>query len=93
MFEKPDAYVTHGLDLAYQAGKIGGSMPTVMNAANELAVSMFLNREVEFLDIYRMISYAMENHAVSENPGLDKILETEQEVYQKLKDMEQWRKK
>lgn len=88
-FEMPNVDVLRGLPIAYEAGQIGGSMPTVMNAANEYAVASFLNRKVEFLDIYQMIEFAMKSHSVIKNPNLDEILETESETYQRLKD---WRK-
>lgn len=52
-----------------------------MNAANEFAVAKFLNKEIGFTDIYRMIEYAMEHHSFIKNPSLDDILETEKETY------------
>lgn len=85
-FEEPDSDVLQGLDLAYSAGAAGGSMPTVMNAANELAVKKFLQREIAFLDIYRMITYAMEKHSLIKKPTLEDILEVERETYQVLED-------
>ncbi len=80
-FEKPDTETFRGLALAYEAARAGGSMPTVFNAANEMAVKMFLNRKIKFLDIYDMISDAMENHKKIENPGLSEILKAESETY------------
>ena len=50
-FERPDMETFYGLKPAYEAGKIGGSLPTVFNAANERAVAMFLNREIGYLQI------------------------------------------
>lgn len=88
-FERPDTEILRGLPIAYGAGIEGGSMPTVMNAANECAVAAFLNRKIEFLDIYRMIEYAMEHHKTIPNPDLDEILKIEGETYQRLKE---WRK-
>ena len=61
-FEKPDTDTFLGLPLAFQAARTGGSMPTVFNAANERAVSKFLHRKIRFLDIYDIISDAMEHH-------------------------------
>lgn len=58
------------------------SMPTVFNAANELAVSKFLHKKIRFLDIYDIIGQSMERHKVIENPGLEEILETESDTYQ-----------
>ena len=83
-FEKPDTDTFRGLALAYEAAKAGGSMPTVFNAANEMAVKKFINREIKFLDIYRLISDAMEHHTIVENPNLDEILKAEAETYEYL---------
>lgn len=73
-FEEPNKKVFKGLDLAYKAGKIGKSMPTVLNAANEIAVELFLNKKIKFLDIYKIIEKAMENHKIEEVENLDSIL-------------------
>lgn len=80
-FEEPDMQTFLGLPLAIEAANKGGSMPTVLNAANERAVSKFLNRKVSFLQIYDIISECMKVHRLIENPTLEQILETEQEVY------------
>lgn len=85
-FEKPDYDVFRGLAMALEAGKTGGSMPTVFNAANEKAVAMLLNREIEYMDIERIISHCMEKHTLIPNPDLQDILNTEQWVYQLIKD-------
>lgn len=77
----PDRNVFKGLDFAYNAINIGGSMPTVLNAANEKAVSMFLNEDIKFLQIYDIIEKCMMKHTLIKNPSLDDILETEQWVY------------
>lgn len=79
-FEEPNTKVLRGLDLAKRSFETGGSMTTVMNAANEFAVAKFLNKEIGFMDIYRMIEYAMEHHSFIKNPSLDDILETEKET-------------
>ncbi|MBP3927314.1 MAG: 1-deoxy-D-xylulose-5-phosphate reductoisomerase, partial [Clostridium sp.] len=71
----------NGLSLAYQAGRRGGSLPTVFNAANERAVQKFLNREISYLTITDMIEAAMEQHQVIENPSVEEILAAEQETY------------
>ena len=81
-FEKPDTDTFKGLPMAYDAIAAGGSMPTVYNAANEKAVSLFLNREIKFLEIYDLIQGAMENHKVKENPTVAEILEAEAEAYE-----------
>lgn len=80
-FEPPRLDVFEGLALAYEAARAGGSMPTVFNAANERAVAKFLNREIGFLDIVRIIRQAMEHHQVIVSPDLDQILMTEQQTY------------
>ena len=80
-FEPPRLDVFEGLALAYEAARAGGSMPTVFNAANERAVAKFLNREIGFLDIVRIIRQAMEHHQVIVSPDLNQILMTEQQTY------------
>ncbi|MBQ7629730.1 MAG: 1-deoxy-D-xylulose-5-phosphate reductoisomerase, partial [Selenomonadaceae bacterium] len=66
-FEEPDLKTFRGLQLAYDAGKIGGTMPCVFNAANEVAVNAFLRGEIKFTQIYDVIENAMESHAVLKN--------------------------
>lgn len=83
-FEKPDMDTFLGLKYAYEAINTGGSMPTVLNAANELAVAKFLNKTVRFLEIYDMIRFCMDQHKVIDNPGVEEILETEQWVYETI---------
>lgn len=77
-FEAPDREVFKGLDLAYRAGRIGKSMPTVLNAANEIAVELFLNKKIKFLDIYKIIEKAMDSHKVEDIDDLDSILRIDQ---------------
>lgn len=81
-FDNPDMETFRGLPLAIQASRLGGSMPTVFNAANERAVAKFLNKEIGFLDIYRIIEEAMQRHEIIENPELEQILETEEKTYE-----------
>ncbi len=76
-FEEPNLDTFTGLKLAYEAFRIGGSMPTVYNAANEKAVSLFLNRKISYLDITEFIGLCMENHTVVSNPTVEQILEAE----------------
>lgn len=83
-FEKPDLEAFLGLRYAYDAVKTGGTMPTVLNAANELAVAKFLNNKIHFLEIYEMIQICMEEHKVIENPTVEDILETEKWVYETI---------
>ncbi len=80
-FEEPDMNTFLGLRLAYEAGKLGGSMPTVYNAANEWAVAEFLKGEIEFLAIPALINEAMKHHHPIASPTLKEILNTEQETY------------
>ncbi len=81
-FEKPDMQVFRGLSMAYQVGKEGGSLPTVFNAANEYAVARFLERRIQFLDIYQMIEMCVDAHKKIENPSVEEILEAEQWTYE-----------
>lgn len=81
-FEEPDLNNFAGLKMAYEAGRMGGSMPTVFNAANEKAVAKFLNRKIGFLDITDMIQYCMEQHENINHPTVEQILEIEQWVYE-----------
>lgn len=81
-FEDPDLDTFKGLAYAFEAAKTGGSMPTVFNAANERAVSKFLNRSIKFTEIYDIIRYCMDTHHVIENPDVQQILDTEQSVYE-----------
>ena len=87
-FEKPDMENFRALRLAFDAGRKGGSMPTVFNAANEQAVQMFLDKKIKYLDIVEMIEYAMENHKFIDNPNIDEILESEKYAYECIR--EKW---
>lgn len=83
-FEKPDMETFKGLKLAYEAGKAGGSMPTVFNAANEKAVSLFLDRKIGYLDITNIIEECIKAHKLIENPNIEEILEVERAVYEMI---------
>lgn len=83
-FEKPNTDVLRGIPIAVEASRIGGSMLTAMNAANEYAVARFLKKDIAFLQIYDMIEYAMSKHQVIKHPDLSQILETERETYERL---------
>ncbi len=83
-FEKPDMETFYGLKLAYEAGRTGGSLPTVLNAANEKAVAMFLNREIRYLQIPEIIQECMEWHRVIEHPTVEEILAVEQATYEMI---------
>lgn len=81
-FDTPDPENFRGLKLAYEAGRTGGSLPAVFNAANELAVSLFLDKKISYLAITDLIQGAMESHSVKEDPCVEEILEAEQEAYE-----------
>ena len=83
-FEEPDMDTFYGLKLAYIAGRRGGSLPTVFNAANELAVQQFLRKEIKYLEIMEIIEDCIRAHKVIEDPSLDEILKTEQETYERI---------
>ena len=85
-FSVPDMENFRGLKLAYEAGRQGGSMPTVFNAANEMAVSLFLNGRIGYLDIVDIIGEAMACHKVQADPDVAGILKAEQETYGFIKD-------
>ncbi|HJB82062.1 MAG TPA: 1-deoxy-D-xylulose-5-phosphate reductoisomerase [Candidatus Mediterraneibacter intestinavium] len=84
-FEKPDLETFYGLKLAFEAGRTGGSLPTVFNAANEKAVAMFLDRKIRYLEIPEIIQACMENHKNIPDPTVEEILKTEQETYEFIK--------
>jgi len=86
-FEEPDLDTFYGLKLGIKAGEIGGSMPTVFNAANEWAVAKFLEGKIGFLDIPELILQAMENHTVIPSPSLNEILNTEQQTYDFIEEL------
>lgn len=81
-FEKPDTEAFPGLRLAYEALAAGGSMPTVYNAANEKAVSLFLDRKIKYLQIAELIEESMKRHKVIQNPDVNQILQAEAETYE-----------
>jgi len=79
-FEKPDCETFYGLKLAFLAGRVGGSMPTVYNAANEVAVELFLEKKISYLQIPEIIEGAIHSHQVIEKPTVEEILEVEQNI-------------
>ena len=84
-FDKPDFDNFRGLALAYEAGRTGGSLPVVFNAANEMAVARFLNREISYLEITDIIEASMKNHKIIDHPTLEQVLAAEQETYEFIK--------
>ena len=81
-FEKPDTDTFRGLALAYQAMEKGGNIPTVYNAANEKAVSLFLDRKISYPEITELIEACMENAEFIDHPDVDEILGTEAAAYE-----------
>lgn len=84
LVSKPNPVLLKSIELAISAGRKGGNMPTIFNAANEFAVSKFLHREIGFLDILTLIKKGMELVPFIENPSLEEILETEKKVVEVL---------
>ena len=84
-FEEPDMENFRGLAIAYEAGKRGGNVPTMFNAANELAVSMFLDRKIKYLDIIDIIEQTMTNIEYIDNPDVKQILDTEAAAYEYIR--------
>jgi len=79
-FEKPNFELFPCLKYAYESGKIGGTMPTVMNAANEIAVSAFLKNKIKFMDIPKIVKMAIDKHKPLKNPTLHQILEIDKKI-------------
>lgn len=79
-FEEPDMETFKGLPLAYRAGKTGGTMPVVFNAANEVAVELFMKEKIKFLEIYDVIEKAMDNHMPVKIENLEIILNVDEEI-------------
>lgn len=86
-FEKPDMETFAGLSMALAAAEAGGTMPTVYNAANERAVSLFLQKKIRFLQIYELIADCMSAHRIVNNPNVNEILEAEAETYDFIKQL------
>lgn len=87
-FEKIDTQVFQGIDLARKAGNVGGTMPIVLNAANEIAVDFFLKEKIRFLEIYEVIQAAMEQFPREEIQSLEHILAKDHEVREWVKTWE-----
>ena len=79
-FEEPDMETFKGLPLAYRAGKTGGTMPVVFNAANEVAVELFMKEKIKFLEIYDVIEKAMDNHMPVKIENLEITLNVDEET-------------
>ncbi|WP_227395510.1 1-deoxy-D-xylulose-5-phosphate reductoisomerase [Jeotgalibacillus aurantiacus] len=83
-FETMDLERYRCLAFAYEAGRAGGSMPAVMNAANEAAVALFLNEKISFLDIENLIEESMGAHQVIQDPDLETIFELDKETRSRI---------
>jgi 1-deoxy-D-xylulose-5-phosphate reductoisomerase len=79
-FEEPDREAFPALDLAYQALQIGGTMPAILNGANEIAVSLFLENKISFLEIPQLIDQVMKSHKMILKPDLNQVLAADQEA-------------
>lgn len=82
-FENPNNRLFPALELAYSAGKIGGTMPAVLNGANEVAVQGFLEKKIKFLQIAEIVEKVMNQHQVIKNPELEEILNADWEARQR----------
>lgn len=91
-FEEVDNETFKGITLAYQAGKIGNTMPTVLNAANEIAVNLFLEKKIKFLDIYQIVEDEISNHKIitlkNNHEDLNIIKQIDEETRKRVK--EKW---
>ena len=76
-FEEPDTERFPALNLARRAGEAGGTLPAVLNAANEMAVEAFVNRQISFIEISRWVERVMDRHACEADPTLAQILEAD----------------
>ena len=79
-FFEPDFEKFPSLKLAIHAGKTGGTAPVCMNAANEEAVMSFLNKEISFLDIYKITKKVYDNYKPIMNPTIDEILSEDEKI-------------
>jgi 1-deoxy-D-xylulose-5-phosphate reductoisomerase len=77
----------HALKLAIDAGRAGGTMTTVLNAANEAAVSLFLQEKIGFLTIDELIERAMDEHTILSNPDLETILHVDAKTRKSIENM------
>jgi 1-deoxy-D-xylulose-5-phosphate reductoisomerase len=79
-FEKPDMETFQCLQLAYEAGKMGGNMPAIFNGANEVAVELFLNKKIDYLQIEYIIRECIEKFDYNEKPTLEEIIDIDKKV-------------
>ena len=86
-FEKPNLELFPCLKYAYDAGVLGGTMPTVLNTANEVAVHSFLNKKMKFNEIPIIIKKIMDSHNVIKNPDLNQILQIDKKTREETKNI------
>ena len=86
-FEKPDYNKFRALKIAYECGKIGGSVPVCMNAANEEAVFAFLEGKIKLFDIINFVEKMLDLHDYVKNPSLEDIFEIDNEVRIKTREL------
>jgi 1-deoxy-D-xylulose-5-phosphate reductoisomerase len=79
-FEAPRRHDFPALDLAREAGERGGTLPAILNAANEVAVAAFLHSRIPFPRIWETVAHVMHQHPVVAEPSLDDILEADREA-------------
>lgn len=84
-FEKVDFKKYEALKLAIDAGKKGHTAPTVLNAANEVAVELFLNQKINFLDIVKIVKKELNSHTIIKNPTIEEIFEVDQKIREKIR--------
>lgn len=90
-FEKPNTDSFHCLEYAYDAGKVGGTMCSVLNAADEVGVEAFLSGKIKFLQIPELIKKMMKSHKVIKNPSLEQILRVDKQIRQESQKLiESW---
>ena len=86
-FEAPDLVKFPALNQARRAGEIGGTLPAVLNAANEIAVDAFCEKQKSFVGIAELVAEVMDRHQVIEHPTLEEILEADNWARETARDM------
>ncbi len=89
-FAPPDTEKFPCITLAYHAIEKGGNLPCIMNAANEMAVNLFISGKISFFQIPQIIENMMENYKFIQNPSLEEILKTDKEVREIIKSQIKW---
>ena len=86
-FEEPNFDKFKALKIAYECGRIGGSIPVCMNAANEEAVFAFLEGKIKLFDIINSVEKMLETHEMIKNPTIDEIFEIDNEIRIKTREL------